>query len=58
MTSDAYVDSLGDLLKSGTRVWLIGLADMPDEFATLPADWHSVSEKKAGGVRARLFVHQ
>jgi uncharacterized membrane protein len=58
VTSDAYVDSLGDLLKSGTRVWLIGLADMPDEFATLPADWHSVSEKKAGGVRARLFVRQ
>jgi uncharacterized membrane protein len=56
VTSDVYVDSLNDVLTQGGRVWLIGLAQMPDEFPKLPADWHGVSETKGGGVRARLFV--
>jgi len=56
MTSDVYVDSLGELLKSGGRVWLIGLAQMPDEFPALPAGWQNLGEKRVGDVRARLFV--
>lgn len=56
MASDVYVDSLGDLLKRGGRVWLIGSAQMPDEFPSLPAGWQNLSEKRVGDVRARLFV--
>jgi hypothetical protein len=35
---------------------LIGLAQMPDEFPSLPAGWKNLSEKRVGDIRARLFV--
>jgi uncharacterized membrane protein len=56
MSSDVYVDRLDDVVKNGGRVWLIGLAQMPDEFPSLPAGWKNLSEKRVGDIRARLFV--
>ncbi|WP_223488633.1 glycosyltransferase family 39 protein [Pseudomonas sp. A-RE-19] len=56
VTNDIYLDSLGGLPKGNGRVWLIGTADVPDEFAPLPQGWQRVSETGAGGAKARLFV--
>ena len=56
MTNDVYLDSFGSLPKGNGRVWLIGDVDGPDEFAPLPAGWKRVSETRAGGAEARLYV--
>ena len=56
VTQDVYLDSLGSLPKGTGRVWLIGAAEGPDEFAPLPAGWLGVSKAQAGGANARLFV--
>jgi mannosyltransferase len=56
VTQDIYLDSLGTLPKGTGRVWLIGTAEGPDEFAPLPAGWQAVSKTPAGGASARLFV--
>ncbi|MGF6556437.1 4-amino-4-deoxy-L-arabinose transferase-like glycosyltransferase [Pseudomonas sp. S30_BP2TU TE3576] len=55
-TSDVYLDHLSDLPKGTERIWLIGTADVPDEFAPLPAQWHIARQMKAGGVGARLYL--
>jgi len=30
------------------RIWLVGTADVPDEFAPLLAQWHIARQMKAG----------
>ncbi|MGE8065433.1 glycosyltransferase family 39 protein [Pseudomonas sp. NPDC089569] len=55
-TADVYLDSLGDLPKGTSRVWLIGTADIPDEFVPLPAQWHLQHDMRAGGATARLYL--
>jgi hypothetical protein len=56
VTNDIYLDSLGGLPKGTDRVWLIGTIEGADEFAPLPAGWQRVSETRAGGAEARLYV--
>ncbi|WP_372859452.1 glycosyltransferase family 39 protein [Pseudomonas protegens] len=53
---EVYLDQLGSLPVGSGRVWLVGTDDQPEEFAPLPAGWHTVSEFAAGSTRARLFV--
>jgi uncharacterized membrane protein len=56
VTNDIYLDSLGALPKGTGRVWLVGTLEGADEFAPLPAGWQRVSETRAGGAEARLYV--
>ncbi|AUF99604.1 hypothetical protein CXQ81_03035 [Pseudomonas sp. 09C 129] len=51
-----YLDRLSALPVGSGRVWLIGTADQPDEFAPLPVQWRKAGEFTAGGVTARLLV--
>ncbi|MBP5088143.1 glycosyltransferase family 39 protein [Pseudomonas chlororaphis] len=51
-----YLDRLSALPVGSGRVWLIGTADQPDEFAPLPAHWRKTGEFTAGGVTARLLL--
>ncbi|AZD45611.1 glycosyltransferase family 39 protein [Pseudomonas chlororaphis] len=51
-----YLDRLSALPMGSGRVWLIGTADQPDEFAPLPAHWRKTGEFTAGGVTARLLL--
>lgn len=51
-----YLDRLSALPLGSGRVWLIGTADQPDEFAPLPAHWRKTGEFTAGGVTARLLL--
>lgn len=53
---EVYLDQLGSLPVGSGRVWLVGTDDQPEEFAPLPAGWHTVTEFAAGSTRARLFV--
>lgn len=53
---DEYLDSLGDLPKGTRRIWLISTAEVPDEFAPVPAQWQLGHQVKAGGVLARLYL--
>jgi hypothetical protein len=55
-TPDVYLDHLSDLPKGTGRIWLIGTADVPDEFAPLPTQWHIGRQMTAGGVTARLYL--
>ncbi|WP_277592767.1 glycosyltransferase family 39 protein [Pseudomonas chlororaphis] len=51
-----YLDRLSALPMGSGRVWLIGTAEQPDEFAPLPGQWRKAGEFTAGGVTARLLL--
>ena len=51
-----YVDRLSDLQPGTGRIWLISSKVQPDDFSTIPADWHKAQDLAVDDTQARLYL--
>ena len=51
-----YVDHLSDLPPGTGRIWLISSKVQPDDFSSIPADWHKAQDLAVDDTQARLYL--